>query len=342
LKTEYLPGFTLDAYQQFMATRFPQFFDTLWLDRAGIDEAIHFMNTGPADFESNQGGGRGNSYQKAQQNPLVRSTGITKLIDLALKQDGTRRPSAAPKILDILGGDGTIARALQCMPTKDRIDQAILTSDISACMVLKAINYDLPTVRQPAQFLFLRDMSFDSVIIAYGTHHIPAHDIVSVCKEAHRVLKPGGRIVIHDFEEQSPVARWFQEVVDTYSYTGHQYPHFTTHQFEDYLKASGFRDVNVFRMYDPFIVRDETEQGAYEKLMDYILHMYGLHKLHEGTQHPNEAYARVHHLINQYMIYEYSDMPERQSGWKEKLTFYKAEQFVAEMPRLALVAVGTK
>src|SRR5207237_5518083 len=115
------------------------------------------------------------------------------------------------RLLDVLGGDGLIARALNMMrPGLTR--QPVLTSDVAESMILHAWAQGLPAIREPAQHLFLRDASFDAVLIAYGTHHIDPLDRPDMCREAFRVLRPHGRIVLHDFECGSAVARWFDEV----------------------------------------------------------------------------------------------------------------------------------
>jgi SAM-dependent methyltransferase len=153
---------------------------------------------------------------------------------------------------------------------------SILTSDLSEEMVIAARAYGLFAIRQPAQNLLLKDRSLDGVIIAYGTHHIPPDHRVQACQEAFRVLRHDGRIVLHAFETGSHMARWFSEVVDQYSITGHQYPHFTAGEIRDYLSRAGFTDINIRYIYDPFIIYAGSADEAKHKLAEYLLNMYGL------------------------------------------------------------------
>jgi len=167
-------------------------------------------------------------------------------------------------------------------------------------MVTQALEYGLPAIRQSAQFLFIKDSSFNAVILAYGTHHIPRDDRLIVCQEAFRVLKPGGNVVVHDFEENSPMAQWFNKVVDKYSNTGHKYSHFTPEELHSYLQKSGFKNIRILYVYDPFIITDINKQIAFKKLMYYIFNMYGLEKLKNGQN--NEAIPeKVYDLIQKYI-----------------------------------------
>src|SRR5258708_3078710 len=93
----------------------------------------------------------------------------------------------------------------------------IITSDASSSMTVDALAQSLPAIRQPAQHLLLKDCSVHGALFAYGTHHIAPEDRPSAFREACRVLKPGCRVVIQDFEENTPTARWYSEFLDRYT-----------------------------------------------------------------------------------------------------------------------------
>lgn len=339
----YLPSLSLHAYLRLMQQKFPQFYNTFQFHGNGAASVIRKMVKTATDFEGSEKGGRGDYYQKAQTDPSVRSMGITQLLQLATHEQELNRLPDSYKILDVLGGDGVLARVLSRIQNTGRPKPFILTSDIAGAMVHKALQYNLPAIRQPAQHLFLKDNSYDAVIVAYGTHHIPKTDRLTVCREAWRVLKPSGTIVIHDFENKSPIAQWFLRVVDKYSMTGHSCDHFSVSELRWYLKQCGFRHVKVFSMYDPFIVSGPREQRVFAKLMDYVLYMYGLKKLIQESRNQTIARQTVYRLIKTYIHYDYGRFMAAKPYWKQTISFYKKDGlFVGEIPRVALVAIGQK
>ena len=340
----YLSEFSLARYLKLMAKKFPQFYETFWFDRPKTLSVINKMTKMPTDFEGKEKGGRGDSYMEAQRDPLVRIVGINKLLSLAVSSQDLVKLPHTYKILDVLGGDGTIARAYSLLMKERANHLLILTGDIAEDMIINALKYGLPAIRQPAQYLFLKDNSFDAVIIAYGTHHIPESQRLRVFKEAQRVLKPKGKIIIHDFEKNSPIELWFHEVVDKYSTTGHKYSHFSKAKLRIYLKNSGFKNIKIFQMYDPFVISDSNKQNSYNRLMDYVLNMYGLEKL-KVNRSLLEVRERISHLIRKYIHYDSfpPDFIKENTYWRKTLSFYQQNgRFVAEMPRIALVAIGQK
>jgi hypothetical protein len=293
------------------------------------------------DFDSIAQGGRGEMYRKAQQNPMVRNVGIQRLFELVSPGHDIGNLSASYRILDALGGDGVLARAMQEMTTEATMP-SILTSDLSEEMVAAARSYGLFALRQPAQALLLKTDSLDGVIIAYGTHHIPKDHRLQACCEAFRVLKGGSRVVLHDFEMDSPMSLWFSDVVDKYSLTGHCFPHFTREEMRGYLTDAGFLDVQVHYSYDPFILSGDSIEEVKRMLAEYILDMYGLAKLVDLCGY-EEAINRVYELLLKYFKYDYEKMGlDERFGAPEVTITKKDDGYTIEAPRIALVGTATK
>jgi len=72
----------------------------------------------------------------------------------------------------------------------------------------------------------IADASVDRVLSIAGLHHI--EDKTGFFAEVRRVLKPGGRAVLADVAENSPVRRFLDDFVGAYNETGHSGWYFDT------------------------------------------------------------------------------------------------------------------
>jgi SAM-dependent methyltransferase len=332
----YLCGQSVSEYLDFMCRRHPHIADALDLSAGALREAQAWHGTG--EFDDNRGIGRGDSYRRAQRLDTVRETGVLRLLDLVTGGDH----DTDGRFLDVLGGDGLVARVWQRV-----FDHSgpipILTGDASPQMTLAAIDYGLPAICQPAQRLLVRDGAMDGVILAYGTHHIRRHDRPRAVAEACRVLRSGGRLVLHDFDEKSSVARWFGDVVDRYSAAGHRYEHFTPGEIERYFIAAGLTDVRLNRMYDPFVVAGDTPETAVQALLDYVIDMYGLRLLVTDSD-DRAARTLLLELVRLCFLTDPAELPDDiDYNAVTTLTVRQhAHDHVAILPRVALVATGVK
>lgn len=288
----YLPGVSIDEYYRHLTYHHPRLMNMLDLPRLQGTDVIARISAMSSEFEDNGGGGRGESYRTAQQLAGVRGTGIRTLVELAV---GHRPGADLPVVLDVLGGDGTIARAVREMAGMPNC--FVLTSDIAGGMVKQALAYGLPAIRQPAQELLLRDATVDAVLISYGTHHIPAELRHRVVTEAVRVVRAGGRVVLHDFEPDSSMARFFETVVHRNTAAGHPYPHVGAQTMEGLLEAAGCTDIRVEYIADPFTLTAATPVAAERALLEHLRNMYGLLQIGADQQRqPMDLEMLRHHL----------------------------------------------
>jgi SAM-dependent methyltransferase len=293
---------------------------------------------GSADFESRTLGGRGESYRLAQQNPSIRRHGIAALFTLAAPGNDLGSWRRHHVVLDALGGDGTLTRALSSVDPLVPWP-VVVTGDLSLEMVSAAQRYGLPAVHQAVQAMRFRDDVLDAVILAYGTHHIPVQDRAIAVMEAHRVLRDGGRLVLHDFDESSPVAGWFANVVDVYGAAPHPHQHFTPEAIQALLESASCAHVRVMEVYDPFVLRASDPLEGKRLLGRHLLNMYGLNRLGPGS--PEHTAMEVYELAETYFRYERSRWAPGQKIGAVKVTPTGGEWQV-ELPRVALVAIGIK
>lgn len=233
-----------------------------------------------------------------------RWTGTLTLLRLLGAARGVREASTAPGLfLDVLGGDGYVWRLLRA---SERIDDGadaaaglLVTNDISPHMFLRAGLWGFPTREEAGRLSrTFRPSVFDGVLFAYGTHHIDS--IERALAEAHGILRPGGRIVVHDFLDEGPVGDWFHGVVHPYSKTGHDFGHINWLRMAVGLLLAGFRDVELFEVDDPFVFSRPATGGATAREAA-LWHLAGMYGLHEAL---SDEPARLERLIEETFRYE--------------------------------------
>ena len=120
------------------------------------------------------------------------------------------------RVLDIAGGSGDISRLF--LDKVGKSGQVILT-DINNAMLrvgrdrLLDEGKPTPTAQCDAEKLPFPDNYFDCVSIAFGLRNVTHKD--AALREMHRVLKPGGRVIVLEF---SKVARPLEKAYDLYSF----------------------------------------------------------------------------------------------------------------------------
>lgn len=293
-------GSDIRAQVSMLETSYPHVAESLDPERVEAACLAAEASSSPDDFGAATDGGRGENYVAAQKATHTRAAGISRLVDLF-----TRHSSAeSGLVVDALGGDGLVNRVVTTLGLSERHE--IITCDASPFMVEQAWAQGIPALLQRAESSLFRTASVGGVLLAYGTHHIPRELRGTVVDEAFRVVQPGGVVVVHDFLVGSPMDVWFSDVVDVYSATGHDYPHFEREEMASYLHVSGFTDVETFPMEDPFVTWGETRKEAELELGRYLAEMYGLVRLMEEHGQP-AAYAHVLDIARDIFRYKQPD-----------------------------------
>lgn len=92
-------------------------------------------------------------------------------------------------VLDLAGGTGRAARS---------VDGQAVVVDAARGMLREAREHGLETVLGDASRLPVRDATVDAVVVVDALHHV--HDGAAAVEEAARVLRPGGVLVVREFD----------------------------------------------------------------------------------------------------------------------------------------------
>jgi len=120
------------------------------------------------------------------------------------------------RVLDVAGGSADLSRLF--LKKVGSNGQVVLT-DINNAMLrvgrdrLLDEGFDTPVTQCDAEHLPFPDNYFDCVSIAFGLRNVTHKD--AALREMHRVLKPGGRLIVLEF---SKVAKPLEKIYDIYSF----------------------------------------------------------------------------------------------------------------------------
>ena len=261
--------------------------------------------------------------QRLQARKIGATTLLGTLEEVAERSD---RPSDdAYYLLDVFGGAGFIAQFAQDVLG---FKGTVITSDPSAIMVRLALQKKLPALWQRAQDLFMTgDNSVDSVLFAYGTHHVPPNERQQCFNEASRVLKPNGVLVFHDFEDGGSTARWFRDVVDVYTKMGHKHEHFKADDVRDYFARAGFEIEKITTMDDSFQFTAPTREEARFLAVGFMGGAYGLEKLNRSEHADDLLWEKINSIFSVKEIVD-----EGESGGEVTIIIHRS----------ALLGVGRK
>ena len=123
-------------------------------------------------------------------------------------------------VLDIAGGTGDLAAKFSKIVGADG---KVILADINAAMLsvgrdrlidMGALS-NIDVVQADAQFLPFEDNSIDCITIAFGLRNVT--DKAKALRSMHRVLKPGGRVLVLEFSK--PTSPLLSKVYDAYSFS---------------------------------------------------------------------------------------------------------------------------
>ncbi|RCW23139.1 2-octaprenyl-6-methoxy-1,4-benzoquinone methylase /demethylmenaquinone methyltransferase [Ciceribacter lividus] len=134
----------------------------------------------------------------------VMSAGLHRVWKNAMVAALNPRKDPAYKVLDVAGGTGDIA--FRIIEASDRLALATVL-DINGSMLAvgaeraakKGLSDNITFVEANAEELPFEDNSFDAYTIAFGIRNVPHIEVA--LKEAYRVLKRGGRLLVLEFSE---------------------------------------------------------------------------------------------------------------------------------------------
>ena len=123
-------------------------------------------------------------------------------------------------VLDIAGGTGDLAAKFsKLVGTEGKV----ILADINAAMLSvgrdrlidKGALSNIDVVQADAQFIPFEDNSIDCITIAFGLRNVT--DKARALRSMHRVLKPGGRVLVLEFSK--PTSPLLSKVYDAYSFS---------------------------------------------------------------------------------------------------------------------------
>jgi len=123
-------------------------------------------------------------------------------------------------VLDIAGGTGDLAAKFSKLVGADG---KVILADINAAMLSvgrdrlidKGALSNIDVVQADAQFLPFEDNSIDCITIAFGLRNVT--DKAKALRSMHRVLKPGGRVLVLEFSK--PTSPLLSKIYDAYSFS---------------------------------------------------------------------------------------------------------------------------
>jgi ubiquinone/menaquinone biosynthesis C-methylase UbiE len=152
-------------------------------------------------------------------------------------------------ILDIGCGTGVFAtRVLDCLPRAHVCGIDLSEGMLRKCQQrLEASGGAFSVVQGDSAHLPFADDTFDAVTCTHSFHHYPQQE--RAAREMHRVLRPGGRLMIIDGDRDRPWGRLVFDVVVVLMEGPVR--HLSGRAFRDIFVSSGFEQISQRRRGGP-------------------------------------------------------------------------------------------
>lgn len=146
-------------------------------------------------------------------------------------------PGPDVRLLDVGGGTGAAADLF----ARGCKEVVVLEPEDAKADYGERRRGHLTFVRSGAESIPFPDAYFDRAAALVSFHHIQDQD--RALGEIHRVLKPSGRVLFHEFDPESPRGRmnrfWENDVM------GNGCRFLRPQELKDHVERHGFRDVSV-------------------------------------------------------------------------------------------------